>query len=162
MTRTAGLFAAPPGEGEIASRYAGLTVQFKVPGEATGGQLAIIEFVLESRRLVPPHAHRSEAELSYVIDGEIGVRVGDSTISAPAGTYIYKPIGVLHTFWNATDRPARILEIIYPAGFEESFRESADGVRATTVRATREPNVHDDAWVPDLKRRYGLKLIGEP
>ena len=69
---------------------------------------------------------------------------------------------MLHTFWNATDRPARILEIIYPAGFEESFRESADGVRATTVRATREPNVHDDAWVPDLKRRYSLKLIGEP
>ena len=40
MTRTAGLFAAPPGEGEIASRYAGLTVQFKIPGEATGGPAA--------------------------------------------------------------------------------------------------------------------------
>ena len=162
MMRTAALFAAAPGEGEIASRYAGLTVQFKVPSEATGGQLAVIEFVLEPRRLVPPHADRSEDELSYIIDGEIGVRVGDTTISARAGTYVYKPRDVLHTFWNATDRPARILEIICPAGFEESFRESADRVRATGVVTTREPNVHDDTWVPDLKRRYGLKLIGEP
>jgi quercetin dioxygenase-like cupin family protein len=162
MTKATDLFATAPGEGEIASRYAGLSVQFKVPSDVTGGQLAIIEFVLEPRRLVPPHTHRSEDELSYVIDGEIGVRVGDTTISAQAGTYVYKPRDVLHTFWNASDRPARILEIVYPAGFEESFRESADAVPATTVRTARQPNVHDDTWVPDLKRRYGLKLIGEP
>ena len=162
MTKATELFATAPGEGEIASRYAGLSVQFKVPGETTGGQLAIVEFVLEPHRLVPPHAHRSEEELSYVIEGEVGVRVGDSTISARAGAYVHKPRGVLHTFWNASDKPARILEIIYPAGFEESFRESAGAAPAAAARPARQPNVHDDAWVPDLKRRYGLRLIGEP
>jgi hypothetical protein len=28
-----------------------------------------------------------------------------------------------HTTWNARDQPARILEIISPAGFERSFAE---------------------------------------
>jgi hypothetical protein len=35
----------------------------------------------------------------------------------------FKPRNQWHTFWNAGDEPARILEIISPAGFEEFFRE---------------------------------------
>jgi hypothetical protein len=30
---------------------------------------------------------------------------------------------VPHTFWNPTDQPTRLLEIISPAGFENYFRE---------------------------------------
>jgi hypothetical protein len=29
-----------------------------------------------------------------------------------------------HTFWNASDEPARLLEIIAPAGFERGFSPS--------------------------------------
>ncbi|MGH3086453.1 MAG: cupin domain-containing protein, partial [Rubrobacteraceae bacterium] len=39
------------------------------------------------------------------------------------GDLIFKPRGQWHTFWNAGDAPARILEIISPGGFEEAFRE---------------------------------------
>lgn len=31
-----------------------------------------------------------------------------------------------HAFWNAGDEPARILEVISPAGFERFFEELAD------------------------------------
>ena len=33
-----------------------------------------------------------------------------------------KPRGEWHTFWNAADDPARILEIITPGGLENLFR----------------------------------------
>jgi hypothetical protein len=36
---------------------------------------------------------------------------------------------VWHTFWNATDLPARLLEIISPAGFEQLFVELAELLR---------------------------------
>lgn len=142
------------GEGPTQERYAGLRVRSVLDGEVTGEDLAIVEFGLDARRLVPPHKHVAEDEVSYVLEGEVGFRVGDETFTASAGTSVYKPRGVFHTFWNATDQPARILEVIVPAGLERSF------VGKPTPPG-RPPNVHSDEWVAGLKERYGLRLLGE-
>lgn len=133
---------------------AGLDVLVKLGGERTFGRIAIVEFTLGPRRLVPPHKHVSEDEISYVLDGEVTFRVGDVIVAGRPGTCVNKPRGVFHTFWNAADRPARILEVIVPAGLENSFRGTPD-------RSGREPNIHSDEWVPELRERYGLTLVGE-
>jgi hypothetical protein len=39
------------------------------------------------------------------------------------GDLIFKPRNQWHTFWNDGDKPARVLEIISPAGFERYFEE---------------------------------------
>jgi len=44
---------------------------------------------------------------------------------AAAGDLVFKPRGIWHTFWNAGDEPARVLELISPAGFERYFAELA-------------------------------------
>jgi uncharacterized RmlC-like cupin family protein len=49
--------------------------------------------------------------------------LGDDVVEAGPGDLVYKPRGQWHTFWNAGDEPARILEIISPAGFERFFAE---------------------------------------
>ncbi len=49
--------------------------------------------------------------------------IGERVIQAQPGTLIAKPRGVMHTFWNAGSQPARVLEIIAPAGFEQYFVE---------------------------------------
>ena len=54
------------------------------------------------------------------------VQIGDQLIQAPVGTLIFKPKGLPHTFWNQGSAPARILEIISPAGFEKYFEELAE------------------------------------
>ena len=41
---------------------------------------------------------------------------------ATVGDLVFKPRGEWHTFWNAADEPARVLEIISPGGLEEAFR----------------------------------------
>lgn len=43
-----------------------------------------------------------------------------------AGDLIFKPRGQWHTFWNAGGGPARVLEIISPAGLERLFRQFGD------------------------------------
>jgi len=55
----------------------------------------------------------------------VGVLAGWHVAFAGPGDLVYKPRGVWHTFWNATDRPARLLEIISPAGFDQFFVELA-------------------------------------
>jgi mannose-6-phosphate isomerase-like protein (cupin superfamily) len=102
---TARALIVGPGEGSSVD-LGGLGVVFKVWGEATGGALSIAEHPMEPRRLVPPRVHEAEDELSYVLEGTFGVRIGEFEAEAGPGSY-YKPKGVLQTFWSPTDSPAR-------------------------------------------------------
>jgi hypothetical protein len=66
---------------------------------------------------------------------------------------VQKPRGIPHTFWNASDHPVRIMELLLPGSAADSFRPGA------TIPG-RIPNIHSDEWVPDLVARYGLTIIG--
>lgn len=151
----------------------GLGVVFKISGEETGGAFSVVEHPMEPGRLVPPHTHLNEDELSFVLEGEFGARVGDREIKAGPGSYIFKPRGVPHTFWNAGPGPARLLEIIFPAGFEKFFEElgalaAADPPLSYDAFAERRAELaskynqafHTE-WIPELKKKYGLKVLGE-
>ena len=103
----------------------GLGVVFEIEGHETGGAFSVVEHPVEPRTLVVPHVHEREDEYSDVLEGEIGARIGEQELTVGPGAYVLKPRGIPHTFWNPTDRPARLLEIISPAGFEMFFREWA-------------------------------------
>jgi quercetin dioxygenase-like cupin family protein len=148
----------------------GIGVLFKIYGEETGGSLAVVEHPIDARRLVPPHTHSDTDEYSYVLEGEVGARIGNRVLRAPVGTYVLKPRAIMHTFWNATDKPARILEIVSPAAFEKFFEAMSDlfrspgpdlGERLGALAASYHSPMSLD-WVPELKAKYGLKLVGEP
>jgi quercetin dioxygenase-like cupin family protein len=47
----------------------------------------------------------------------VGALLGDEVVIGGPGDLIFKPRNQWHTFWNASDQPARLLEIISPAGF---------------------------------------------
>lgn len=157
-------------EGEVVS-LGGVGVVYKVRGSDTGGAFAIVEHPLPPGALgAPPHTHEHEDELSIVVEGEVGVQVGDAVYTAGPGTYIRKPRGVPHTFWNATNRPARLIEIIAPAGFEGYFRELAavltrsgppDVGAMLQVAGRYGLTLHMDR-VPALMAAYGVTLGGPP
>jgi len=100
-----------------------------------------------------------------VLEGRIGVQIGDQVIDAGPGDLVFKPRLVPHTFWNATDEPARLLELISPAGFENYFRdlapllaaENRDAEAIGRVRARYQLDV-DLGSVPVLAERYGLRV----
>jgi uncharacterized RmlC-like cupin family protein len=65
-----------------------------------------------------------------VLEGRWGFELGSDVVYAEPGDPVYKPRDVWHTFWNAADEPARLLEIISPAGFEQLLVELADLLQA--------------------------------
>src|SRR5882762_6733237 len=101
-------------------------VNFKLWGADTDGSVSVVEHPFPVGALVPPHLHTREDEYSIITEGEIGFRSGDREVVLGAGGYITKPRGELHTMWNAGAVPARMIEIISPAGFEHFFRELTD------------------------------------
>jgi quercetin dioxygenase-like cupin family protein len=114
-----------PGQGDQVTLSGGVGVVFKVPGSLTSGRLAIVEHPVPVDALVVPHTHTKEDELSYVLEGEIGVMIGDREFIAPTGSYVFKPRGIVHAFWNNGTTPARLIELIFPSGLEDGFREMA-------------------------------------
>ena len=101
-------------------------VRFMIGGEESGGGFSLVEHPMAPRALAAPlHRHSREDEYSFVLEGRVGALLGDEVLYGEPGDLIFKPRDQWHTFWNAGDEPARILEIISPAGFEQFFAELA-------------------------------------
>jgi hypothetical protein len=114
------------------------------------------------RALVAPlHRHTLEDEYSYVLEGAVGARLGDDEVVGRTGDLIFKPREQWHTFWNAGDTPARVLEIISPAGLEELFREigslgdALDPETMATLARRFGAQVDFDGTMPIIER-HGL------
>ena len=123
-----------PNEGETV-QFGGLGVRFMIEGSQSGGTFAL-----------------DEDEYTYVLEGEIGVQIGEEVRIARPGDLVFKPRGVPHAFWNAGDAPARALEIISPAGFEQYFAE------AIALFPPAHPGPPDEQALGAVMAKYGLEI----
>jgi quercetin dioxygenase-like cupin family protein len=160
-----------PDEGAMVM-MGGFGVRFMIGGAESGGGFALVEHPIAPRMLAAPmHTHRHEDEYTYVLEGEIGVQVGDEVRVATPGDLVFKPRGIPHAFWNAGDTPARALEIISPAGFERYFADIAPLLppnhqgppdeQALGAVMARYGLEMDMGSIPALVERHGL-VTGEP
>ena len=150
-----------------------LGIRFMIGGEETQGNFALVEHPIGPRALAAPmHTHEREDEYTYVLEGEIGVQIGEEVLVAQPGDLVFKPRGVPHAIWNASDEPARALEIISPAGFEHYFAELAPlfppanqgSLDEEAVGAVREKYglEMDMSSIPVLAKRHGLAIDAPP
>lgn len=158
-----------PNEGK-AGFLGSIGVRFMIDGDESDGGFSLVEHPMSPRALAAPmHRHTREDEYSFVLEGKMGALLGDEELVAGPGDLVFKPRNQWHTFWNAGDKPARILEIIAPAGFERFFEELVDlgGVGAVEPEVMGELCGRyglemDPDSVPGLVERFGLQFPGEP
>lgn len=126
------------------------------PSSATDGEFGMFEIeIAAGSPPVVPHYHTGFTESFYVLDGTVGIRLGDEEIVAGPGDFAFVPRNGLHGFRNAGEDAARLLVIFTPGiPREEYFRELAELYRGAT-QPTREQidavalrhdqvNVHED------------------
>lgn len=140
--------------------FGGLGVDWKIDGADTADRFAVVHHPMAPRALAAPlHRHRNEDELSYVLTGTLGALLGDEVVTAGPGSWVFKPRGQWHSFWNAGDTPCEIIEIISPAGFENYFREVAahwGDLEAFAAINDRYDLDMDFDSAPRLCERFGL------
>ena len=140
-----------PSDGESVD-LGGLGVRFMVGSDEAGGGFSLVEHPMAPRALAAPlHRHANEDEYSYVLEGRVGVQLGEETLEAGPGEFVFKPRNQWHAFWNAGDEPARLLEIISPGGFEQYFAEIAP----LLPPGRPEP---DFEALAQAQARYGLEM----
>jgi quercetin dioxygenase-like cupin family protein len=142
----AGAFTSKPGQGERLQLPAGQISFIRARGKDTGKTFSLMETRTPIGKGPPLHVHEREDEAFYVLEGEYAVTVGDETIEAKAGTFIFAPRGIPHGY-VATGEKSRHLTFVTPPGFEDFFTDSSEAAIAgpTAVAAVAE--------------RYGVTML---
>ncbi|MDP9367651.1 MAG: cupin domain-containing protein [Chloroflexota bacterium] len=156
-----------PGEGRTIPLGEAGIVTLKAVSAGTGGTLSAYEFVAPPATAGPPlHLHRGWDEAFYVLEGEMTFLIDGQTSTAPAGSFVFVPRGILHTFWNESAAPARQLTVFTPAGIEEYFEEVTQVMTAggeDTLEAAMTLMEKHDMVLPRTSRQaYGALTNPSP
>src|SRR5829696_2967538 len=118
-------------EGDARWWFGGLAV-IKATAAQTGGQMAIIEVTEPPGAEAPLHVHHREDEGFWLLEGSATFEVGDTTIEAEAGDYLFGPRDIPHGY-TVGAAGCRMLFIMTPGGFEEFIIETSEPAASRTL-----------------------------
>src|SRR3712207_2107189 len=101
------------------------------------------------------HIHHLEDEGFYIMQGEMTFYVGEQTIRARPGSFLFGPKDVPHAF-SVDSGPARLL-FISPAGMEDLIREMGEPARSLSIPPPPEepPDEAEMGRLMAIAARYG-------
>jgi mannose-6-phosphate isomerase-like protein (cupin superfamily) len=134
----------------ITGRLGVIGARYILDGTTSQGRFSLVEHPIIARGMAAPlHRHTREDEYSFILEGRWGFWQDGTVAFAEPGDLVFKPRDVWHTFWNATDHPARLLEVISPAGFDQFFLELAGAISSGRFS----PQI-----IEELNSAYGLAV----
>jgi quercetin dioxygenase-like cupin family protein len=137
--------------------------------KGTNGALTMLEVHLPPGALLAPvHTHINQDEASYVLSGELHFYLGGEVTTHGAGEFAFKPKGVPHTIFNASEEPATFLEFCWPGGLDEYLEDLADAVsqpgppnpKVMAEIADKHGIVQDFSSIGTLGEQYGVHQLG--
>lgn len=116
-------FMVPPAE-PLQPGPGGLDIRILVHSSQTNMQYSCVEFATAPKKMGPaPHYHKTLDELMYVLEGTATVMVEDTFYEIPAGGWHFRPRGMVHTFFNQTDKSFRGIDMYFNQNFEDFLEE---------------------------------------
>ena len=98
-------------------------------------------------QFVPVHIHPTQDEFILVQDGQLELKLDGKWSTAKAGDLVKMPRGVPHGYFNKSDKPARALFWVAPAGKLEALFETLHNM--TDIPAIMEASAkHDVDFLP--------------
>jgi len=156
---TARTFGLEEGEGD-ARWWLGVSLAtIKATGKETDGRYTLVEVLEPEGEEAPLHVHHNEDEAFWVLEGELTFEVGEETIKASPGSFLFGPKDIPHRY-TVNSGPARLLFILSPAGFEEFIYASSEPVQERTLPPAPEgpPSGAEMEQLGALVLQYGCEL----
>ena len=147
-----------PGEGESVW-FLNSRMTLKADAATTGGRYGLIESIIPPGFSPPLHIHHREDESFYVLEGHLRLQCGDDTYEAQAGSFIFLPRDVPHSFLVEGDTPARMLTIETPGGGERFF---VDAGRPAAGEGLPSAAAVDVEMLRRVGNAYGSEVVGPP
>jgi quercetin dioxygenase-like cupin family protein len=138
--------------------YSGHLLTFLATGEDTQGRFALIELVGRKGNVPPPHIHHREDETFYILEGEMTASVCGQTIKGTAGTMIFLPRNVVHSFEIESEQ-MRMLVLLTPAGGEGNFKECSVPAPAMTLPPPVEVPYAEIEKMLAVGAKYGIEYV---
>jgi quercetin dioxygenase-like cupin family protein len=135
-----------PDEGEIMELF-GERVRAVLACLDTGGQLALHEVETPAGAGPPLHIHREEDEIFIVQSGRYEFQIGDQCLEAEAGTVVFSPRQVPHTFCNISEETGRLLIFSLSDGCERFFQRCSQEFATGAPRASVISRIGEDCGV---------------
>jgi quercetin dioxygenase-like cupin family protein len=154
-------YALDEGEGEARWWLGVSLVTIKATGKETGGRYALVEVLEPEGEEAPLHVHHNEDEGFWVLEGELTFQVGEETINATPGSFLFGPRGVPHRY-TVESGPARLLFILSPSSFEEFIYATSEPAKELTLPPPPEgpPDEAEMEQLGTLARQYGAEILG--
>lgn len=103
-----------------------MELQFKLNKQQTSGHMGLAETIIQPGELgAPPHYHSNTDEVTRVLEGAVFILTGETVTELKPGDWHLRPKGVVHTFWNSSQQPAKTIDICLPGGHEDYLQELA-------------------------------------
>ena len=146
-------------EGE-ARWWFGALAEIKATAADTGGQMTIVEVTEHPGAEAPLHVHYRDDEGFWVLEGDVTFEVGDQTIAASAGDYVFGPRDIPHRF-TVGDQGCRMLFILVPGGIEDLIRATSEPAPSRTLPPPpeAEPTPEEMEGLKAVIKEHGYELL---
>jgi quercetin dioxygenase-like cupin family protein len=139
--------------------FLGTLATIKVPGDASGGRFALIEFLFPRHASPPLHTHPQD-ESYIVLEGRVTVQADDQRFELVPGAAAVVPMGIAHTFRVDSDT-ARVLVLSTPAGLEQLVRDGSVPALTPTLPPSDTPRPSPEQ-LEAIFRAHAQVNVGSP
>ena len=141
-------------EGQVLQFSPSEKLIWKATATTTNGTMDQFELIASPNHFgAPEHIHSDVDEAFYVLEGAFRFKVGDSFVMAEAGSFLFVPRGVAHTWRNALEVTSRMLLTYIPGGMEPFFEEASPFMFASPT---------DQAALAKVNAKFNTLVVGPP
>lgn len=158
MTESNKILTISESEGQKLN-IAGGEYRIIVSGKQTGGNFAVIEMSVPPGAGPNPHSHPNFEESFFVLEGEISFKSEAGSYLAKKNSFVSIPKGgLIHSFKNLSEKPAKLLCTVIPAGLDGFFQEVSDLMELAKIKSYQQAEIKEN--IDLIFEKYGQTLYG--
>lgn len=141
----------------------GVDIRTWVKSSQTNMQYSSVEAAVAPKKMgPPPHSHKDLDEIMLVLEGTASVLVEDKLYEIPTGGWHMRPRGIVHTFFNNSDKPLRFMDMYFNQNFEDYLEALFHKIIPDMVQNKLSPADPAIAKrMADLDLRFGVTMYPE-